>query len=145
MTQFNDHLHNALALAAFMNVSTLSTVFATELLASPHLPSLLALNVTRLAGACKLLTSFFKRHGIRYFPCDVGTFVLARLAPNAQTWDDEAAVVQRMQHAGVLVGAGCRYHVCEAGWARVSFAVERAVLEKAMENMETVFRCMKRE
>ena len=138
-TQFNDNLRNGLALAAHMNVSTLSTVFATKLLASPRLPSLLALNSARLAEAYTLLTCFFKRHGIRYSPCNAGPFILARLAPNAQSWDDEAAVVQDLQQAGVLVGSGRRYHVDEKGWARVCFAVERTVLEEAMRRIEKVF------
>lgn len=145
MTQFNENLRNGLALAAHMNVSTLSVVVATELLVSPALPSLVALNSARLAEAYKLITCVFKRHGIRYFPCNAGTFVLARLAPNAQSWDDEAAVVQKLEQAGVLVGSGRRYHVHDKGWARVCFAVERAVLEEALRRMETVFTQVKRD
>jgi aspartate/methionine/tyrosine aminotransferase len=121
-----------------MNVSTLSAVFAIALLSSPSLPSLVALNSRRLADAYKLLTNFLKSHGIRYFPCNAGLFVLARLAPNAQSWDDEAAAIDKLQEAGVLVGAGRRYHVHEMGWARISFAVKMTVLEEAMRRLETV-------
>jgi len=122
-----------------MNVSTLSAVFATALLSSPTLPSLVALNSTRLGDAYKLLTGFLKSHGIHYFPCNAGPFVLAKLAPTGQSWDEEAAAIEGLQKAGVVVGAGRRYHVHEMGWARVSFAVETAVLKEAMRRMETVF------
>ena len=128
-----------------MNVSTLSAVFATELLASPDLPSLVALNSARLAEAYSVLTSFLKRNGISYLPCNVGPFILVRLAPDAQSWDDEAAVVQEFQRAGVLVGSGQRYHVQEKGWTRISFAVEKAVLEEAMRRMQTVLPLIKTE
>ena len=122
-----------------MNVSTLSVVFATSLLSSPSLPSLIVLNSTRLADAYQLLTSFLTSHGIQYFPCNAGPFVLARFAPNARSWDDEAAAIEEFQTAGVLLGAGRRYHVHEMGWARVCFAVETAVLKEAMRRLEAVF------
>lgn len=143
MTQFNDNLRNGLALAAHMNVSTLSAVFATSLLSSPSLPSLVALNSTRLADAYKVLTSFLKSHGIHYFPCNAGPFVLARLAPNAQSWDEEAAAIEGLHKAGVLVGAGRRYHVHEMGWARLSFAVDMAVLKEVTRRLGTVFMSVK--
>lgn len=138
-TQSNENLRNALALAAHMNVSTLSAVFVTKLLASPQLPSLLALNSARLSEAYKLITEFFKRHRIHYFPCNSCPIILARVAPNAQSWDDEAGVINGFQQEGMLVAPGRRYHVHEKGWARICFAMERIVLEKAMSRMEIFF------
>ena len=132
-------MRNGLALAAHMNVSTLSTVFVTELLASAKLPSLLALNSARLAEGYRLIISFFNCHDISYFPCNAGPVVLAKFVPNADTWDDEAAVVQILQQQGVLVGAGRRYHAHEKGWVRICFAVERRVLEEAIRRMEIAF------
>lgn len=137
-TQSNPSLRNGLALAAHMNVSTLSTVVATEILTSPQLPSLLALNSSRLAQAYTRITAFLKRLAIPYFPCNAGPFILARVAPNASSWEHEAAVVLNLQLAGVLVGAGRSYHVHSPGWARICFAVEEMVLEEAMRRMETV-------
>ncbi|KAF6240569.1 hypothetical protein HO173_001239 [Letharia columbiana] len=123
-------------MATFMNVSTLSTVFASALLSSESLPELVKLNSVRLAEAYNTLTSFFDRYGIYYIPCHAGHFMLAKLAPQASSWDDEAALIIRLGEAGVLVSPGQAYHVVEKGWARVSFAVERATLKEAIRRMK---------
>ncbi|CAD6592041.1 MAG: hypothetical protein ASARMPRED_005950 [Alectoria sarmentosa] len=138
VTQANPALRDGLAMATSMNVSTLSTVFASALLSSESLPALVKLNSVRLAEAYDTLTSFFDRHGIYYIPCNAGHFVLAKLAPQASSGDDEAALIIRLGEAGVLVSPGRAYHVGESGWARVSFAVERATLKEAIRRMKCV-------
>lgn len=129
------------ALAANTQTSALSTIFVTCLLNSPRLSSLLETNSHRLAVAYGALTGFFREQGIPYFPCNAGLYVFARLAPNASTWEDEAAVIQKLKEAGVLVSAGRAYHVpeTEKGWARVGFALEPSVLEEAIRRMKTIF------
>ena len=122
-------------MAAFMNVSTLSTVFANALLSSESLPVLITLNSVRLAQAYHVLTSFFDRYGIHYIPCYAGCFVLAKLAPWASNWDDEVSIITRLGEGGLSVSPGETYHVAEAGWARVSFAVEGPVLKEALMRM----------
>ena len=87
-----------------------------------------------------MLTRFFKRHGFRYLSCNASPVVLVELAPHAQSWDEEAAVVEKLRQAGVIVGCGRRYHMSQKGWARVCFAVEKHDLEDAIERMERVFR-----
>ena len=125
-------------MATFMNVSTLSTVFASALLSSASLPELVRLNSVRLAEAYHALTSFFDRHGIYYIPCNAGHFMLVKLASQASSWDDEAAPIIRLAEAGVLVSPGQAYHMGENGWARVSFAVERDTLKEAIRRMKSV-------
>lgn len=125
-------------MATFMNVSTLSIVFASALLSSESLPELVKLNSVRLAEAYDTLMRFFDRHGIYYIPCNAGHFMLAKLAPQPRSWDDEAALIIQLGEAGVLVSPGQAYHVGENGWARVSFAVERATLKEAIRRMKCV-------
>jgi aspartate/methionine/tyrosine aminotransferase len=132
-------MRNALALAAHMNVSTLSTVAMIELLSTPRLPELLRLNSTRLTEVYTMITNFLSKHGIPYFPCNAAPFILAKIAPHAINWDDELDVVQKLQENGVLVGGGRRYHVLEFGWARISFAMSKPVLQEAIKRMEKVF------
>ncbi len=126
-----------------MNVSTLSAVFAAELLATPRLPALIALNSTRLSIKYDLLKKLLDRHGIDYVPCNAGTFVLARIAPHAETWEDEDAWVGRLRQAGVIVGSGRTYHVPEKGWARICFAIEDCQFQEAVRRMEGVFAAAK--
>jgi aspartate/methionine/tyrosine aminotransferase len=122
-----------------MNVSTLSAVFASELLRPQTMPRLLELNSTRLADAYALLTSFLQKMSIDYFPCNAGPFLLAHLAKDAETWDDETIMAERFRQVGVLVGPGRRYHLGQPGWARVCFAMPPEVMEEAMKKMEHVF------
>ena len=125
-------------MATFMNVSTLSTIFANALLSSESLPVLVKMNSVRLAEAYHTLTKFFDRYGIYYIPCNAGHFVLAKLAPRASTWEDEAALIQGLREVEVLVSPGQAYHVDEKGWVRVSFAVERTALIEAISRMRRV-------
>ena len=130
-----------LALAANTQLSALSTIFVTNLLTSPQLPSLIALNSQRLATAYVMLTSFLKAEGRPYLPCNAGLYVYAKLAPDAKTWEDEAAMVSKLKEGGVLVSAGRAYcgPESEKGWARIGFAVEEDELREAMRRMSRVF------
>jgi len=62
---------------------------------------------------------------------------MARLAPRAESWEDETAMIVRLREIGVSVSPGRIYHFIEKGWARVSFAVEKTVLEEALRRMHS--------
>jgi aspartate/methionine/tyrosine aminotransferase len=130
-----------LALAANTQISSLSTIFVTSLLTSPGLPSLLQQNKTMLATAYTRMVTFFKTYAIPYRPASAGLYVWAKMAPNAQTWEDEAATVTELKAAGVLISSGRAYHgpESEKGWARVLFALEMEQLEEAIGRMTTVY------
>ena len=59
---------------------------------------------------------------------------MAKLAPLAQSWGDEADALRRYLQAGVLVAHGRAYHMPEdqKGWMRVSFAVDETLLAEAI-------------
>ena len=65
---------------------------------------------------------------------------MAKIAPRASSWEDEAAVVQALEDVGVRVSAGRSQHLPASamGWARITFAVPPARLEDALGRMEGV-------
>ncbi|GMG23940.1 unnamed protein product [Aspergillus oryzae var. brunneus] len=136
----NEAMHVALALASNTESSSLSAVASTALLTSPRLPELLQLNAQRLQEAYCLMTNFLKKHQIEYIPANSAPFLFARVAPQAQTWEDEKAVIAQLKEAGVNVSGGKAYHVNEdqKGWARLTFALETSRAEEAIKRMETV-------
>lgn len=121
-----------------MNVSTLSSVFAVELLSSPTVSSLVRSSSERLGRKYFMLTTMLNRCGISYVPCNAGVSVLAKVAPGAVSWDDECAMVDRLRHAGVAVAPGRTYHMFEKGWVRISFAVEDVLFHEAIRRLGTV-------
>ncbi|KAJ4357162.1 uncharacterized protein N0V89_001737 [Didymosphaeria variabile] len=146
VTQFNEEMAVALALAANTQISALSTIFVTNLLTSPKLPSLIALNSQRLSIAYQKLTSFFKENQIPYIPCNAGLYVFAKMATKATSWDEESDVVGLLKGAGVLVSPGKAYHgpEKEKGWMRVGFSVKDTDLEKAIQRIRRVVENMRR-
>jgi aspartate/methionine/tyrosine aminotransferase len=141
VTQDNTPMAVGAALAANTQTSSLSAIATEGLLSSPDLPSLLKLNRERLAEAYKKITDFFVSYGIDFIPVTAGLYVFARLAPEAKTWEDEAAAIGRIKDAGVIVSGGKAYHVVEGekGWARITFAVAPEDLDKAIDAMRSVY------
>ena len=130
-----------LTLAANTQTSCLSAITATALLTSPKLNSIIATNSKRLAENYQILRSFLTAYNIRYFPCYAGLYVFAKMARDAQSWDDELRVLQVLRDAGVVVTAGRGYHGpdSEVGWMRVGFAIEKSELEEAVRRMHSVY------
>lgn len=118
-------------------MSSLTALTIASLLSSPELPRLLELNSERLSLAYKTITTMLKGRDLRYHPAYMGTFVLVRLAPNAQTWDDEMQVVQACKQAGVSVSGGRAYHFpdAEKGWVRLNFALPPEKLAEALRRL----------
>ena len=140
VSQANPTLRNGVALAASGQVANPSSLVVTRLLTSPRLPELVALNSARLADAYGLLTCSLKRMQIPYVVCGAALFLFARIAPNAQSWEDESLAVRQLAEAGVVVSAGRGFRVPEheKGWARILFSVERRRLEMAIARIESV-------
>lgn len=124
-----------------MNVSILSVLLTTELLASPQLPTIMQSNAERFTISYKVLTSFLREMGVPYIPCNAAPFVLANLTPNAQSWEEEAAMVQKLKNIGIWVSPGRSHHMPEQakGWARITFALEAKEIERALSRMRGLF------
>ncbi|KAK2814144.1 hypothetical protein FQN50_000548 [Emmonsiellopsis sp. PD_5] len=140
VSQDNKELSVGLALASNAQVSSLSAIFTTTLLSSPTLPFLVALNSARLAEAYIHVTSFFVRNRIEYVPVNAGLNVFARLAPQAKSWEDETAMIEKLKGAGVIVRGGGSYRgmKLEKGWVRISFSLEQHRLQEALRRIKTV-------
>jgi aspartate/methionine/tyrosine aminotransferase len=134
-------VRDSIALVAHISVSNLSILFARALLTSPRLHTIIQLNSSRLATTFGRVRAFFEANSIEYLPCEVTTFVLARLAPYSQTRDDEKAAVTFYQKAGVLFFSAADYHMPPdfKGWMRVSFAVEPERLDIAMDRLKAAY------
>jgi hypothetical protein len=134
-------VRDSIALVAHISVSNLSILFARALLTSPQLHTLIQLSSSRLGTAFGRIRTFFEANSIEYLPCEVTTFVLARLAPYTQTRDDEKAAVAFYQQAGVLFFSAADYHMPLdfKGWMRVSFAVEPERLDIAIDRLKAAY------
>lgn len=138
MTQANPEMAIGLALASNTTISTLSSIFVSALLTSPEMPKLLAWNSDRLAEAYRSLTAVLRKYDIPYLPAYAGLYLFAKIAPDADNWDDESRAVQKFKNAGVLVSSGRGYHgpENEKGWARIGFAIEKPKLKEAIRRID---------
>lgn len=69
---------------------------------------------------------------------------MAKLAPSAHSWGDEADAYNQYVQTGVLVAPGRVYHMPEdqKGWMRVSFAVDKAFLAEAITRIGSVYQTL---
>ncbi|RYC64399.1 hypothetical protein CHU98_g1800 [Xylaria longipes] len=134
-------VRDSIALVSHISVSSLSILFARALLTSPQLHMIIQLNSSRLATAYERTRVFFEENSIEYLPCEVATFVLARLAPYSQTKEDEKAAVAFYQKAGILFFSAADYCMPPdfKGWMRVSFAVATERLDIAMDRLKAAY------
>ncbi|KAK6591769.1 hypothetical protein H4I96_12202 [Botrytis cinerea] len=111
------------------------------LLTSPQLHEIIQLNSSRLTAAYGRIKAFFEENSIKYLPCEMTTFVLARLAPYSQKRDDDKAAVAFYQKAGILLFSASDYHMPPEfqGYMRVSFAVEPERLDIAIDRLKIAY------
>lgn len=134
ITQDNKRLATGLSIVSNTQMSSLTAIATTSILSSPELAKLFALNSERLSQAYRTVTSVLKRHNILYVQANIGPFILVRLLRNAQTWEEEAEVVQACRLAGVVISGGRSFHVPEneKGWARLNFAIPPDKLDEGI-------------
>ncbi|KAI9647508.1 hypothetical protein NHQ30_003893 [Ciborinia camelliae] len=114
----------------YMQTSTLNNLCVTALFNSPQLPSIINSFKHQLTRNYGWLTKALDKWGIEYIPTHAGFHIFAKLAKNAQNWDDEAAVVKQLFDAGVLVIPGKNFGGIdgEVGWIRLSFSIHEKEL-----------------
>lgn len=124
----------------------MTSVVTRSLLTSPDLQTLVKQNSERLSEAYQEIVISFTRNNIPFIPCDSGLYILAKVAPDAKSWEEERQAIAEFKANGVLLSAGEGYHMPSDtwGWARITFAVDRPVLKVAMEKMQTVFEARRR-
>ncbi|KAI0392798.1 PLP-dependent transferase [Xylariaceae sp. FL0594] len=139
VTQYNKRLRTGIALVSNTQMSSLTAVAATSLLQSPALSRLLQVNSGRLAISYARMTSFLKNRGLEYVAANMGPFLFARLAPHAQSVEDEKRLVETCKECGVSVSTGGSYHVADAvkGWTKLTFALRPEALDVALKRLAT--------
>ena len=132
----NPSVLTSVALLNTTQTSSLSEIFTTRLLNSSTLPSLLLRRSQRLAESYKLVTAMLKRQNVRYMASNTGIFVFVRLAVDG---GDEDEILSKLAKKGVLVSGGKGFHVRddEPGWVRICFAVEKRMLIRGLETIES--------
>lgn len=106
----------------------------------------MAVNSQRHLQSYITITTWLKRMELPYLPCNAAPFLMAKIAPNASSWEDEAAVVQALREVDVWVSSGRGQNMPEyaKGWARLTFTLEPAKLEQALARIEPVLISMKK-
>ena len=76
--------------------------------------------------------------------------IFVKVLKNAETWDQEAEMIQRLRKCGASGDGGVGVAVVpgrhyggidgEKGWIRMLFAVKEEVMKEALERMEGVLR-----
>ncbi|KAM3069257.1 hypothetical protein ACMFMG_010768 [Clarireedia jacksonii] len=134
VSQANPSLLAGITFSSFWQVSILSSIYVTAILTSPDLPHLISLNTSRLKSAYEYLTTRLDKWGIEYIPVKAGMLIFVRVAKDAQTWEEEAAVVDKIKESGVLVQPGKRWGGIdgEMGWVKMLFAVKEEVMREAL-------------
>ena len=130
-------------MSTFWQVSLPSSLYARCLLTSGRVPMLLETSVARLSSNYRTLTARLRDLGIKYIPCRSGFGLYARLAPNAETWDEEAAMVRKIREHGAAVQAGKTTSGGVdggKGWARISFAITEEMLREGLARIETALK-----
>ena len=113
-----------------------------NVLESVELPKILETAAARFAKSYQIVASFLKRMDLPFIPCNAGPSILAKIAPHAQSWEDEAAMIQKLKDAGVWVSPGRSHHMPETAkrWARITFALASTTIEKGLERAERVLK-----
>jgi aspartate/methionine/tyrosine aminotransferase len=138
VSQANEAIRASVGLITTTQISSLSSLATAGLLQHPDLPRLMLLNSQRLAEAYSQVTTWLTKHGFSFIPATAGVYLLARLAPHATSWDQEAEVLAEIKAAGVILAPGRSFHLrtSQKGWFRIIIAVKPHVLEEALGRME---------
>ena len=143
MSQSNELLLVGAVTGSFWQSSLPNALYARKLLGSERALELVKINSARLSANYAMLTARLRKLGIEYISCRAGFGLYARLEPNADSWDVEAALVARLRDHGVAVHPG---RVAsggvdgEMGWVRISFAVTSEILAEGLDRIEKALR-----
>ncbi|CCD46754.1 hypothetical protein BofuT4_P114600.1 [Botrytis cinerea T4] len=75
--------------------------------------------------------------GVEYIPVKAGVVIHLRVAKNAQSWEDEAAVLAKIKEQGVVIGSGRAYGI-GMGWGRMLFSVKEELMMEVLGKLEKV-------
>ncbi|KAJ6107427.1 hypothetical protein N7523_008750 [Penicillium sp. IBT 18751x] len=123
ISQFNDPVRLSSALSVHSQVSSLSTVLASNFILKPS-----TIEKAKIQGGQKLkeayefIRSFLEKSEMEYIPVAFGMFVFARLS-KVSDFDAEKRLLDCLKSRGVSVSSGSNYHFQEPGWFRICYGV----------------------
>lgn len=132
-------LRSILHTAFLMKISSPADVLISGLLnddtAFKHF---VKLNQDRLADSAAHVRAWFEKRGCIPRQSNATHFMLvdARERLGIKTWDDEREINIKAAAKGVVIGLGRHYHYPIPGYLRVTFSVERSVLDLGLERFE---------
>jgi len=89
-----------------------------------------------------MITNAFQDWNIEYIPVRAGVGIFAKVLKNAETWEEEDVVVQKLLENGVSLGGGKSWGGIdgEKGWIRMTFSVPEDVMREVILRMGKVFK-----
>lgn len=92
----------------------------------------------QLWRASRIAVEFLSFHKIPFYPPIAGVYIWARLGYLEDTWAGEADLNDKIEAAGVSVGAGRGYNEVQPGWFRITFALPETELLEGLRRIEDV-------
>jgi hypothetical protein len=120
------------------HVNNIATLYLSNLLSWPQLPTLLALSSARLTASYSILARLLTERNIDFVRPTDGIFLFARLGMKVKSAVEEKAFFNRLASQGVRVRGGRLFNGVEweFGWARVRFSVDGKVMQEAVQRIE---------
>ncbi|KAL1413398.1 hypothetical protein Q8F55_001164 [Vanrija albida] len=139
ISQHNPVVLRALLHTVFlMKVSSAADVIFSSLLNDREtLHRFTAENRRLLTAASKHTREWFEARGCKPMQTNAGHFILVDIRPRTgiTTLDEERAFVRTCMANGVMVSPASNYNYHTPGWLRVTFSVDRAVLDVGLERL----------
>lgn len=139
VTQANPALRFALAILNHNKVSNITSLVVERLLSDINgLRTTLSKNANRLRTSAWIAVEFLSRRNIAFYPPVAGVYIWARIGGANCTWEQEAELTKRFAQEGVFVGNGTDYTDSQAGWFRITFALETEELIEGLRRIARV-------
>nr|ABV48733.1 aminotransferase [Penicillium lilacinoechinulatum] len=141
--QAHPDLRLSLAISNHSMTSTLTSVATTALLKNEDgaLDMILANSRSNLRQSSQIIIDFLSFHEIPFYTPVAGVYIWARLGHLVNTWEEEADLNNKMEAAGVSVGAGRGYNEAQPGWFRITFALPEKELLEGLRRIEAAIGC----
>ncbi|KGO40682.1 Pyridoxal phosphate-dependent transferase, major region, subdomain 2 [Penicillium expansum] len=138
--QSHPDLRLSLAISNHSKTSTLTSVATTALLRDEEeiLDQIFENSRLQLWRASRIAVEFLSFHKIPFYPPIAGVYIWARLGYLEDTWAGEADLNDKIEAAGVSVGAGRGYNEVQPGWFRITFALPETELLEGLRRIEDV-------
>jgi DNA-binding transcriptional MocR family regulator len=138
---YHPFVRAGVSFASAWQVSSLTAIFASALLTSPSISSLLSSVRAQLAKNHQIchdvLTSAELSGRVEFLPASAGLWANAKvILKDGETTQD---VVAKAKEKGVIIGPGTEFNMVkgESGWIKLTFALPEERVQKGMERLKS--------